>query len=135
MASSSFNWPIQVYYEDTDAGGIVYHANYLKFFERARSEWLRAVGYELDVLAENGLMFVVTRSEIDYLQPARFNENLEVRSTLYESKRVSFTFEQQLMRADNCIVRGLIKVASVHPETMRPVRLPENLLKEMGFVS
>lgn len=135
MAIETFSWPIRVYYEETDAGGIVYHANYLKFFERARTEWLRALGYELDVMAADGLMFVVTRSELDYLKAAKLNESLEVRSTLHASRRVSFTFEQQLFRGEECLVRGLIKVASVHPETLKPIRLPKNLLEEMGSVS
>ncbi|MBN8772080.1 MAG: YbgC/FadM family acyl-CoA thioesterase, partial [Thiobacillus sp.] len=73
----AFVWPVRVYWEDTDAGGVVYYANYLKFMERARSEWLRAFGFEQDVLRdEPGIVFVVRRVEIDYLSPARFNEQL-----------------------------------------------------------
>jgi len=75
-------WPVRVYYEDTDAGGVVYYANYLKFLERARTEWLRELGYEQDTLMQDGIIFAVRRVTIDYLRPARFNQLLEVQTTV-----------------------------------------------------
>jgi len=135
MTENQFSWPIRVYYEDTDAGGIVYHSNYLKYFERARTEWLRKLGYELDVLAADGLMFVVTRAELDYIVPAKFNEELVVQSTVTEFRGASFSFEQQLMRGEVCLARAKVKAASLNSSTLRPIKMPRNLKQEMGFVS
>lgn len=131
MNTSAHRWPIRVYYEDTDAGGIVYHANYLKYFERARSEWLRELGYELDVVAREGVMFVVTRADLVFQSPARFNEALSVVSDMHEIRRASLVFRQRLMRGEQDLVKGLITVASVRPNDMRPVRLPGNLTEEL----
>lgn len=135
MSDNQFIWPIRVYYEDTDVGGIVYHSNYLKYFERARSEWLRKLGYELDELAEDGLMFVVTHAELDFIVPAKFNEALEVHSTVTEFRGASFTFAQRLMRGELCLVRASVKAATVNSTTLRPTKMPRNLKQEMGFVS
>lgn len=96
-----FNWPVRVYYEDTDAGGVVFYANYLKFFERARTEMLRSVGFEQDnLLAEQNLIFVVRSVKVDYLKPARFNELLDVSAKVIEYKKTNFTFEQAITRPD-----------------------------------
>ncbi len=135
MTDNHFTWPIRVYYEDTDAGGIVYHSNYLKYFERARTEWLRKLGYELDVLAEDGLMFVITHAEVDYVVPAKFNEELVVHSTVTAFRGASFSFSQQLMRGELCLARAKIKAAALNSSTLRPMKMPRNLKQEMGFVS
>lgn len=135
MSGNQFSWPIRVYYEDTDAGGIVYHSNYLKYFERARTEWLRKLGYELDELADTGLMFVVTHADVDYLVPAKFNEALEVHSTVIAYRGASFTFSQRLMRGEECLARANIKAAALNSRTLRPMRMPRNLKQEIGFVS
>lgn len=96
-----FNWPVRVYCEDTDAGGVVFYANYLKFFERARTEMLRSVGFEQDnLLAEQNLIFVVRSVKVDYLKPARFNELLDVSAKVIEYKKTNFTFEQAITRLD-----------------------------------
>ena len=91
----AFVWPVRVYYEDTDAGGVVYYANYLKFMERARTEWLRTRGFEQDVLIkEQDLVFAVRSLSIDYLRPARLDDLLQVRVTVSELRRASIVFEQ-----------------------------------------
>jgi tol-pal system-associated acyl-CoA thioesterase len=92
-----FNWPIRVYYEDTDCGGVVYHSNYLKFMEQARTEWLRTLGFEQDILiAEYGIIFAVRSLSIDYLRPALFNQLLRVESSIEKLTKVSIIFRQSL---------------------------------------
>lgn len=122
-----FVWPIRVYYEDTDAGGVVYHANYLHFLERARSEWLRSLGFEQDALiADPGILFAVRRSEVDYLKPARFNDLLSVRTSVVELRGASFTFAQDIVREadDELLCRGRTLVACIDARNMTPARLP-----------
>jgi acyl-CoA thioester hydrolase len=131
---STFTWPVRVYYEDTDAGGVVFYANYLKFMERARTEWLRAIGHEQDVLRERcGILFAVRRVTIDYLAPARFNDCLSVTSRLVRAGGASLEFEQQVIRdgdgAGCC--RAAVKIACLHADTLRPARLPSDLLSEL----
>ncbi len=90
-----FNWPIRVYYEDTDCGGVVYHSNYLKFMEQARTEWLRDLGFEQDILIEKyGIIFAVRSLSIDYLRPALFNQQLRVETTIEKLTKVSILFKQ-----------------------------------------
>jgi acyl-CoA thioester hydrolase len=97
---TAFSWPIRVYYENTDAGGVVYHAEYLKFFERARSEWLRHLGFEHTRLkADHGIIFVVRDLHIKYLQAARFDELLQVVTAVAEVGRSRIVFEQKLQRS------------------------------------
>ncbi|MDD5272924.1 MAG: tol-pal system-associated acyl-CoA thioesterase [Methylovulum sp.] len=129
MNPSSFTWPIRVYYEDTDAGGVVFYANYLKFFERARTEMLRAMGYEQDVLRdEAGIIFVVRSVQVDYLSPARFNELLQVSSAVTQAKKASLTFAQTVSRGDATLATGLIRIACLNAGTMRPAAIPDYLL-------
>lgn len=124
----AFVWPVRVYWEDTDAGGVVYYANYLKFMERARSEWLRASGFEQDILRdEAGIVFVVRRVEIDYLSPARFNEQFEVSVTLHEAGRASFGVRQELMRGTTRLAEAVVTLACVDAVRFKPVRIPEPL--------
>ena len=99
-----FRWPVRVYYEDTDAGGVVYYANYLKFMERARTEWLRCHGFELPALAdEHGILFVVRAVEIEYLKPARFNDALDVTLELDEHGRSRMSVVQQVLRGSEVL--------------------------------
>ena len=129
----AFVWPVRVYWEDTDAGGVVYYANYLKFMERARSEWLRAFGFEQDVLRdETGVVFVVRRVEIDYLSPARFNEQLEVSVSLHEMGRVSLNVKQELMRGSDCLARTEVTLACVDAVRFKPVKIPSPLLQALA---
>ena len=132
--SVMFEWPVRVYYEDTDAGGVVYHASYLRFMERARTEWLRQLGFEQDVLlAEQGILFAVRRAEVDYLWPARFNQCLQVRSTLSAVRGASLTFAQTIMAVDDEreLCRATVKVACIDDRTQRPTRIPAAILASM----
>lgn len=125
---NNFIWPVRVYYEDTDAGGVVFYANYLKFFERARTEMLRAMGFEQDELsAIEGVIFVVRSVQVDYLSPARFNEQLQVSAEVTLVKKASLTFEQIITRGDDVLCKGIIRIACLDAETMRPKAIPETL--------
>lgn len=127
---SYFDWPVRVYYEDTDATGVVYHANYLRFMEHGRTEWLRALGIEQDRLREEeGVVFAVTAVDLKYLTPASFNELLTVRSSLTHKGGASLTFEQDILRVTDQAVccRGSVKVVCLDAATMRPRRLPSAL--------
>ena len=120
-----FAWPIRVYWEDTDAGGVVYYANYLKFLERARTEWLSSLGLEQDRLAlEEGVVFVVRRVEVDYLKPARFNDRLVVSSRLAVLNRASLVMSQQILREDETLLTAVVKVACVEQVQFRPAKMP-----------
>ena len=129
----AFRWPVRVYWEDTDAGGVVYYANYLKFMERARSEWLRAFGFEQDVLRdEAGVVFVVRRVAIDYLSPARFNDRLDVSVGLHEMGRASLSVRQKLMRGSDCLARAEVKLACVDAVHFKPVKMPATILHTLS---
>lgn len=128
----NFVWPVRVYYEDTDSGGVVYYANYLKFMERARTEWLRARGFEQDVLLrEQRLMFAVRSMSVDYHRPARFNDLLTVATDVMEVRGASLLFEQKIRReaAPEVLCNGRVKVACIDAETLRPCRIPLPLLE------
>ena len=130
MKIKKFIWPIRVYYEDTDAGGVVFYANYLKFFERARTEMLRAMGYEQDELIDNGgIIFAVRSVQVEYLSPARFNELLQVSAEVTLAKKVSLTFEQLITRGDDVLCTSNIRIACLDAKTLRPKAIPENLLE------
>ena len=129
----AFVWPVRVYWEDTDAGGVVYYANYLKFMERARSEWLRSFGFEQDVLRdEAGVVFVVRRVEIDYLSPARFNEQLAVSVRLHEAGRASFSVRQELLRGPSRLAEAIVTLACIDAGRFKPVKIPEPLLQALA---
>ncbi|MBL4631416.1 MAG: tol-pal system-associated acyl-CoA thioesterase [Paraglaciecola sp.] len=133
MSQHSHN--VRVYYEDTDAGGIVYYANYLKFFERARTEWLRQMGIEQDILLERLVGFVVKRVEMDNHAPARFNELLCIESEIVELKRASLVFKQTIISpSKQCLVSALIRVACVNLANMKPQAIPDNILGEFSRV-
>jgi len=131
MTIKKFIWPIRVYYEDTDAGGIVFYANYLKFFERARTEMLRAIGYEQDELMINpGVVFAVRSVQIDYLKSARFNEKIEVSTEVIIAKRASLTFEQLITRDDDILCTSITRIACLDTITLRPKEIPK-ILQEL----
>ncbi len=132
-----FVWPIRVYYEDTDAGGVVFYANYLRFMERARTEWLRSLGFEQDALMDDpGIVFAVRRTEVDYLSPARFNELLSVRSGIVEAGGATLTFEQQIVRDQDqqLLCKGLVKVACLNKDSLRPARIPAKLRNKIPII-
>ena len=120
-----FVWPVRVYYEDTDAGGIVYYANYLKFMERARTEWLRHYGIDLRALAAQGqMMFVVRSAKLDFLQPARLGDGLEVSVEVIRRRPASVTLRQQVALAEKVLCTGEIRLACVESVSLRPSPLP-----------
>jgi acyl-CoA thioester hydrolase len=128
-----FEWPVRVYWEDTDAGGVVYYANYLNFMERARSEWLRALGFEQDALRdESGVVFVVRRVEIDYLSPARFNDQIEVSVRLHEVGRASLIVKQTLSRGATRLVSAQVTLACVDAVRFKPVKIPASILQALA---
>ena len=123
---SVFTWTVRVYYEDTDAGGIVYYANYLKFFERARTEWLRSLGIDQQALRdEHGAIFVVTSASIDYVASARLDDEVKVTLKVEKLGRASVQFAQQAWRGDTLLSSADVKVACVDAVTMRPRTLPD----------
>jgi acyl-CoA thioester hydrolase len=125
----TFEWPIRVYYEDTDAGGIVFYANYLKFFERARTEWLRACGIDQQRLAESdGIVFVVRRTSVDYSSPARLDDVIRVVSRVERLGRASVDFHQEAWRDGVLLASGDIRVASVDRASIRPAGIPDAVL-------
>lgn len=129
----AFQWPVRVYWEDTDAGGVVYYANYLKFLERARSEWLRAQGFEQDALRdEAGVVFVVRRVEVDYLSPARFNDQIDVSVELLELGRASLSVEQALSRGPTRLVAARVTLACVDAVRFKPVKIPSPIIQALA---
>ncbi len=123
----SFDWPVRVYYEDTDAGGVVYYANYLKYLERARTEWLRALGFEQDALLGRDIVFAVRRVAIDYRHPARFNQWLVVRSRITEVGRARLVFDQRVLHDEATLVTARVQVACLSASAFRPRPLPDDL--------
>ncbi len=130
-AAPAFAWPVRVYWEDTDAGGVVFYANYLKFFERARTEWLRALGIGQRALRDaTGCMFVVSDTQLRYLLPARLDDELVVTAALQDKGRACLTIAQQACRRgdDALLCEGTIRIGWVRSDTLRPARIPPHLL-------
>jgi acyl-CoA thioester hydrolase len=126
-----FSWEVRVYYEDTDVGGVVYYANYLKFFERARTEYLRALGFEQDELrARYGILFAVKSIAVDYRAPARFNDSLWVSVQPTEFRRASLSFLQAIGRVgeSEALCAATVRIACLDGVTFRPRPMPDQLL-------
>ena len=139
-----FRWPVRIYWEDTDAGGIVFYANYLKFFERSRTEWLRSSGVEQQQLREStGGMFVVVETSIRYHRPARLDDELIVTASMIEKGRASLIIGQQaLLKSEHdaklvaspslsLLCEGRIKIGWVDAATMRPARIPDSIVSRL----
>jgi acyl-CoA thioester hydrolase len=129
-----FVWPIRVYYEDTDAGGVVYHSRYLHFLERARTECLRELGFEQDILArQEQVLFVVRHVEIDFLKSAHFNAHLTVNSRILQLRRVSLTFDQDIiLTADKTrLLHAQVQIACIDTIQHRPCPIPTSLLQKI----
>jgi len=127
-----FEHPIRVYWEDTDAGGIVFYANYLKFFERARTEWLRALGVGQHALREStGGMFVVSETSVKYHRPAKLDDQLRVTATLAEGGRASLVIAQQAWLGDTLLCEGTIRIGWVDAASMKPARIPSSVLERL----
>ncbi|MHC1478929.1 tol-pal system-associated acyl-CoA thioesterase [Frateuria aurantia] len=126
-----FEWRLRIYWEDTDAGGVVYHANYLAFMERARTEWLRSLGVDqLELRQRTGLAFVVRDMKVDWLKPARLDDELVVTVNVTERRAASMLFQQDIVRpADGqTLLRAQLRVACVDLASMRPAAVPDNLI-------
>ncbi len=136
----AFSFPVRVYWEDTDAGGIVFYANYLKFFERARTEWLRSLGIEQFQLKEStGGMFVVTESQVRYLRPARLDDELIVTARMKKMGRATMIIEQQaLLKTEQAgitsslVCEGSIRIGWVKTATLQPARIPSDILDRLS---
>jgi acyl-CoA thioester hydrolase len=133
---TDFQWPVRIYWEDTDAGGIVFYANYLKFFERARTEWLRSMGVAQQVLREtHGGMFVVSETAVKYHLSARLDDELLVTASLLERGRASMTIRQQALRRDSgkatLLCEGTIRIGWVDAATLVPARMPPSVLEKL----
>jgi acyl-CoA thioester hydrolase len=137
VSGQPFTWTVRVYYEDTDAGGVVYYANYLKFFERARTEWLRAAGFEHQQLAAgHGLQFVVARIECDYRRPARLDDVIELDVRVDRVGRASLEFEQTARRGGEVLATARVRAGCIDTATLAPKPLPASMraaMQSMAF--
>ena len=135
--ATPFGFPLRVYWEDTDAGGIVFYANYLKFMERGRTEWLRALGFHQQVLREQiGGMFVVSETAVKYHRPARLDDALWVTAHVQDAGRVSLTIAQQVLlrvqgQTDTLLAEGTIRIGWVDAATLKPGRIPAAILEKL----
>lgn len=132
-ATSPFAHTLRIYWEDTDAGGVVFYANYLKFFERARTEWLRSLGFAQEALrAQTGAIFIVSQTTVRYLRPARLDDLLTVTVDVQHAGQASMTVAQVAWRGDERLAEGDIRIGCVDAQTFRPRRIPEPLLEVMA---
>lgn len=135
MNQREFIWPVRVYYEDTDVAGVVFYANYLRFYERGRTEWLRSLGWEQDILIDKGLAFAVAHVDAKYLLPARFNDKLLIKTRIASVRRTSVIFEQEIVTDDEqqlLVNKATIRVACVDMKTMKPAAMPDYLKEEIA---
>jgi acyl-CoA thioester hydrolase len=131
-ATEPFRFALRVYYEDTDAAGVVYYANYLKFMERARTEWLAALGFPLAAFErEHGVVFVVHRCEIDFLHPARLNDSLAATVEVEDRGAVRLTVRQKVLRDERVLTSARVTLACVDARALRPVRMPAPLVERL----
>lgn len=121
----------RVYIEDTDAGGIVYYVNYLKYMERARTEFMRSLGYDKGALFNGDLMFVVAETQIKYLQPAKLDDELAVSCEVLSVTGASLRFHQQVVRKDDILCAGTVQVACVARHSLKPTRIPAEMLAQL----
>lgn len=130
---ADFRFELRVYWEDTDAGGVVFYANYLKFFERARTEWLRALGVEQSALRrDEGAIFVVGETRVRYLLPARLDDWLSLSVDVAELGRASLLVDQRCRRGDTLLAEGSIRIGCVDAGTFRPRRIPNSILERLA---
>jgi acyl-CoA thioester hydrolase len=125
-----FDWPVQVYWEDTDAGGVVYHSQYLNFMERARTEFLRSLGLMQTVLRDElGILFVVRDIQIRFKKPAKFDDALNVNTALIKVGRSLLEFEQNIYRGDEHLIAAKVDVVCIGADSFRPVSIPEKMMR------
>ncbi|OJH82290.1 tol-pal system-associated acyl-CoA thioesterase [Serratia marcescens] len=131
MSNTLFRWPVRVYYEDTDASGVVYHARYVAFFERAHTEMLRQHNFHQQQLLSEQVAFVVRRMTVDYLAPARLDEQLEVQSEITSLRGASLTFAQRIVNSDGALLsQADVLIACIDPHQMKPRALPKSIVAE-----
>ncbi|WP_298445413.1 tol-pal system-associated acyl-CoA thioesterase [uncultured Ferrimonas sp.] len=132
MTNPVFHWPIRIYYSDTDAGGVVYHANYLNFFEHARTEMLRAAGHEQSHDGQASWMFVVSEMTLKFARPAKLNQQLTVVTEICTARGASLDFVQSLVDEDNNLYcQANVQVVCVDAQTFRPTRIPQPIKQEL----
>jgi acyl-CoA thioester hydrolase len=131
--NTTFSIPVRVYYEDTDSGGVVYHSNYLNFMERARSEWLRALGFEQDQLVStDGVLFAVSAANIRFRKPARFNDLLDVTVTVDRCGAASLSLLQEVRRAAEVLASAEVRIACIDKQRFVPVAIPERVAAKLA---
>jgi len=127
--AGEFSLPLRVYIEDTDAGGIVYYVNYLKFMERSRTEFMRSLGFDKNFIFNEALMFVVRDVAVSYLKPARLDDEINATAQLIEVKGATMTFRQLIRHCGEILAEGKIKIVCVDKEGVKPRRLPKSMLE------
>lgn len=132
MVAEEFSIPIRVYIEDTDAGGIVYYVNYLKFMERCRTEFLRTLGYDKPAILDGGLLLVVHSAQIDYHCSARLDDELQVTTDIIKLARTYIEFKQRVFRKQELLCSGLIRVACVDASVMKPRAIPAHMHQQIS---
>jgi len=126
-----FHWPVRVYYEDTDAGGVVYHASYIAFYERARTEMLRQCGFTQQTLLEQQVAFVVRRLTVDYIAAARLDDLLQIESEVSELGRATMTFRQRMLNSEGKLINEAeVLIACINTHRMKPIALPKSIVAE-----
>jgi len=135
MEEIIFEWNVRVYFEDTDSGGVVYHANYLKFMERARTEWLRSLGLnQIKLKQEDKVMFVVRKIDIQYKIPARFNDELVIQTDCVKTTDYSIILKQNILRSKQIITEGKVEIVCINSDLFRPVRIPKMVKQLMEII-
>lgn len=131
MSTTLFRWPVRVYYEDTDAGGVVYHASYIAFYERARTEMLRQHHFNQQTLLEQQIAFAVRRISVDYLAAARLDDLLEIQSEVTSMTRATMTFTQRIVNTEGKVLNEAeVLIACINPHLMKPIALPKSIVAE-----
>lgn len=131
MSTTLFRWPVRVYYEDTDAGGVVYHASYLAFYERARTEMLRQHHFNQQAMLEEQVAFVVRRMTVDFIAAARLDDLLEIQSEVTAMTRATMTFSQRIVNAEGKVLNEAdVLIACINPHLMKPIALPKSIVAE-----
>ncbi|ARU93420.1 tol-pal system-associated acyl-CoA thioesterase [Tatumella citrea] len=131
MSNVLFHWPVRVYYEDTDAGGVVYHASYIAFYERARTEMLRQCGFTQQELLEQQVAFVVRRMTVDYIAAARLDDLLQIESEVSDLGRATMTFRQRMLNSEGKLINEAeVLIACINTHRMKPIALPKSIVAE-----
>ena len=135
MEGIIFEWNARVYFEDTDSGGVVYHANYLKFMERARTEWLRSLGLnQIKLKQEDRVMFVVRKIDIQYKIPARFNDELLIQTDCVKTTDYSIILKQDILRNKQIVTEGKVEIVCINSDLFKPVRIPKMVKQLMEII-